>query len=152
MSIRSQLECLGVPGWLSWLSIQLLVLAQVVISQVHEFKPRVGLCAGSGEPASDSLSLPCILPLPYSCFSLQMNEWMHEWMIYNSTNVCIESQLMDNFFILTFSYCWTFNLTVGLSVKWLPHGLMLRAGSCCLFLSLPWAWSAYRSERICEPP
>ena len=31
----------GAPGWLGWLSIRLLVLAQVMISAVPEFKPRI---------------------------------------------------------------------------------------------------------------
>ena len=33
---------------------------------VHEFKPRVGLCADSAEPASDSLSLSLSLSLSVS--------------------------------------------------------------------------------------
>ena len=45
------------PGWLTWLSVQLLVSAQVMISQVSEFEPHVGLCAGSTEPGWDSLPL-----------------------------------------------------------------------------------------------
>ena len=36
-----------------------------MISQFVEFKPHVGLCADSVEPAWDSLSLP--LPLPLLC-------------------------------------------------------------------------------------
>ena len=31
---------------------------------VHEFKPRIGLCADSAEPAWDSLSPSLSLPLP----------------------------------------------------------------------------------------
>ena len=46
----------GALGWLSWLSLQLLISAQVMISQVHEFEPHVGLCADSVQPAWDSLS------------------------------------------------------------------------------------------------
>ena len=48
---------IGAAGWLGWLSLQLLILAQVTISQVHEFKPCVGLCADGVKPAWDSLSL-----------------------------------------------------------------------------------------------
>ena len=43
-------------GWLSRLSVQLLVSAQVLFSPFREFKPCIGLCAGSWEPALDSLS------------------------------------------------------------------------------------------------
>ena len=48
----------GTPGWLSQLSIRLLISTQVAISKFHELEPRVGLCADSAEPAWDSLSLP----------------------------------------------------------------------------------------------
>ena len=46
---------------------------------VHEFKPRIGLCADSREPALDplslsvSLSLFCSLPLP-DCLSLSISK------------------------------------------------------------------------------
>ena len=46
----------GAPGWLSRLSIWLLVPAQVMISRLRGFKPRLGLCADSTEPAWDPLS------------------------------------------------------------------------------------------------
>ena len=38
------------PEWLSQLRIQLLILAQVMISRfmIHEFKPCIRLCAGNG--------------------------------------------------------------------------------------------------------
>ena len=55
----------GVPRWLSRLSVQVLILAQVMIS-VCEFEPRVKLCSDSAEPAWDSLSLPVSRPLPCS--------------------------------------------------------------------------------------
>ena len=51
---------LGAPGWLRWLSGQLLILAQVM---GHEFKPRIRLCARSVEPALDPLS-PSFCPYP----------------------------------------------------------------------------------------
>ena len=47
----------GCPGWLSRVSIQLLVLAQVMILQLCGFEPHMGLCAGSVKPAWYSLSL-----------------------------------------------------------------------------------------------
>ena len=55
---------LGAPCCLSWLSIQLLVSAQVRISQFRELQ-HVRLCAGSVEPAWDSLSVspPLVLTL-----------------------------------------------------------------------------------------
>ena len=50
------------------ISVQLLVSAQVMISQL-DFEPRIRLCAGSAEPAWDSLSLPLSAPPPmvHSC-------------------------------------------------------------------------------------
>ena len=49
----------GVRGWLSWLTAELLILAQV-----PEFKPHVRLCADSVESAWDSLSLSiCLSPI-----------------------------------------------------------------------------------------
>ena len=46
----------GAPGWLSQVSIQLLVSAQVMISPFREFEPHIRLCADSAEPAWGSLS------------------------------------------------------------------------------------------------
>ena len=43
------------PGWLSWVSVQLLILAQVMISQFG-IEPYIRVCADSAEPAWDSLS------------------------------------------------------------------------------------------------
>ena len=46
------------PGWLSRLSVKLLISAQVMISRfVGSIETRIGLCADSTEPAWDSLSL-----------------------------------------------------------------------------------------------
>ena len=61
----------GVPGWLSWLSIRLLVVAQVMISQ-FEFEPHIGLCADSVESAWDSLSLS-LNPSHMLALSLSLN-------------------------------------------------------------------------------
>ena len=45
------------PGWLSWLSVQLLILARVMVSHASWYQaPRQG--PGSVEPAWDSLSAP----------------------------------------------------------------------------------------------
>ena len=61
-------------GWgLSWLSVHLLVLAQVMISQFYEFKPHVGLCTHSEEPAWDSLS-PSLSALPRLTLSLSLSK------------------------------------------------------------------------------
>ena len=43
------------PGWFSRLSSQLLIWAQVMISQLVGLKPCIGLCADSKDPAWDSL-------------------------------------------------------------------------------------------------
>ena len=47
------------------MSICPLISAQVMTSRVHEFEPRVGLCADGAEPAWDSLSPPLSA---FSCF------------------------------------------------------------------------------------
>ena len=64
---------LQVPGWLSWLSIQLSVLAQVMISRFHGFEPRGGLCTDSGEPAWNSLS-PSFSEPPLLMLSLSLSK------------------------------------------------------------------------------
>ena len=48
---------LGAPGWLSHSNVQLLVSAQVTISQFCEFELHIGLRADSAKPAWDSLFL-----------------------------------------------------------------------------------------------
>ena len=50
------------PGWLSGLNIQLLVLAQIIIS-CGGIQPHIGLCADIPEPAWDPLSTP-LCPSP----------------------------------------------------------------------------------------
>ena len=57
-------EKLGVSGWLSGLSVRLLVAAQVMISRFREFEPRIRLQADNAEPAWDSLSPPLSAPSP----------------------------------------------------------------------------------------
>ena len=52
----------GVPGGLSWLSVQILISDQVLIS-VREFKSHVRVRADSAVPAWDSLSQPLSLSL-----------------------------------------------------------------------------------------
>ena len=69
------MNILGAPGWLSWLSIHLLILAQVMIS-VCGIEPHMGLCAQNLLGIfSPSLSLPAlpllILSLPL-CHSLKI--------------------------------------------------------------------------------
>ena len=56
----------GAPGWLSWLSIWVLISVRVMISRVHEIEPCVRLCADSVEPAWDCLSPPSAPPLVLS--------------------------------------------------------------------------------------
>ena len=64
---------LGAPGWLTLLSVQLLVSAHVMISWLHGIKPRIGLCAGSAEPAWDSLS-PSLSTPPSLVLSLSLSK------------------------------------------------------------------------------
>ena len=63
----------GLPGWVSRLSSRLLVSAQVTISQFCEFESCMGLCAGSAEPAWDSLS-PSLSALPLLTLSLSLSK------------------------------------------------------------------------------
>ena len=60
----------GASGWLSPLSIQLLVSAQVMISGFLSLSPAcIGLCADSVKPAWDSISL-VLCPSPTCSLSL----------------------------------------------------------------------------------
>ena len=86
---------LRVPGWPSPLSVQLLILAQVVISQfvgVRGFEPHIGFCTDSMEPACDSLSLSLSLPLsvppPFTLclFSPKLENFENKAFIYNSVS------------------------------------------------------------------
>ena len=52
------------PGRLSELSVQIFILAQVMISRFMRVKPHVGLCADSVEPVWDSLSPSFSVPPP----------------------------------------------------------------------------------------
>ena len=66
---------IGAPGCLSQLSIQLLILTQVMISCFHGFEPCIGLYNGSVEPAWDSLSLPLSLcPSPIHAVSVSLKK------------------------------------------------------------------------------
>ena len=68
---------LGMPWWLSWLNILLLILAQVVISGLGSWdpiEPHVGLWADSAEPAWDSPSPSLSAPLSNApSLSLKIN-------------------------------------------------------------------------------
>ena len=61
--MRLDVGSVGAPGWLGWLSVRLLVSAQI-----RGFEPRIGLTADSAGPAQDPLSplpaLPSSLCLP----------------------------------------------------------------------------------------
>ena len=56
----------GAPGWLSWLSIQLNFGSGYDLV-VPEFKPHIGFCTDSVEPAWDSLSDPPQLTCIHKC-------------------------------------------------------------------------------------
>ena len=58
---------MGASWWLSWLGVQFLVSAQVMISWFCEFEPHIGLCADSAESAWDSLSPSLSAPTPNMC-------------------------------------------------------------------------------------
>ena len=58
----------GAPGWLSWLSIRLLISAQVMISLfVRWHLPHIRLCAVNVEPAWDPVSLSLCPSPAYVC-------------------------------------------------------------------------------------
>ena len=61
-----------VPGWRSWLSVWPLISSRVMILQLCDFKPHVGLCAGSREPACNSLS-PLLSAPPRLTLSLSLS-------------------------------------------------------------------------------
>ena len=82
------------PRALSQLSVRLLVLAQVVISQVHEIKPWIGPYAVSMEPAWDSLSLPLSLLLPCP-LSLSLSLKNKEINLKTKGKPCLESNQND---------------------------------------------------------
>ena len=61
----------GSPGWLSWLVTRpTLGFGSGQDLTVPVFKPCIGLCTGSMEPAWDSLSPPLLPPPPSSSLSL----------------------------------------------------------------------------------
>ena len=64
---------MGVPAWLSSLSIRLLISAQVMISWVYEVEPHVSLCADSMDPAWDSLSPFLSAPPLLMCSPLRVH-------------------------------------------------------------------------------
>ena len=66
----------GPPGWLSLLSIRLLISAQVMISQFMSLGPPSGsvLMAQSLEPASDSVCLSVCLSLPLLMLCLSCSQ------------------------------------------------------------------------------
>ena len=55
----------GTPGWLSRLSVRLLVSAQAMISLVRGLELRIGLCADSAEPGWDSVGPSLSAPRPH---------------------------------------------------------------------------------------
>ena len=69
LSSRNYFKTFGVPGWLSWLSVQLLVLAQVVISWIVS-SSLTSVSLLTAWSLLDILSLPFSVPL--SC-SLSMS-------------------------------------------------------------------------------
>ena len=72
--LLSKTERTGAPGWLSQLSILLLISAHVMHDlMVYEFEPHVELCTDSAEPTWDCLSLLLSLPLLHS-LSLSQNK------------------------------------------------------------------------------
>ena len=68
---------LGAPGWLSWLSVRLLISAQVMISRSVSSSPASDsvLTAQSLEPALDSVSPSLSTPPPLAlCLSLSLSQ------------------------------------------------------------------------------
>ena len=61
--MSSRVDLLGVPGWLSQLSVQLLILAQVMISRGCEIEPCIRFLTGLEAHLRFSLSLSICSPL-----------------------------------------------------------------------------------------
>ena len=68
ISLRSKAFEIGVPGWLSQLSIQLLISPQVMISRY------VGLCADSVDPLGILSVPPSLSPCFSPALSLSQNK------------------------------------------------------------------------------
>ena len=76
--IKDKEKIPGAPGWLSQLSVLLLVSAQVMISQFMSSRPVLGSVLTARSPLG-ILSLPLSLPLPYSgslSLSLRINKYI----------------------------------------------------------------------------
>ena len=69
MCLNKNSTCFGVPGWFSWLSVQLLIFGCSHDLMICEFKPRGGLCATAclGSSLSSSLSAPPLLSCTRTC-------------------------------------------------------------------------------------
>ena len=91
----------GAPGWFSWLSVQLLVSAQVMISWFMSSSPHQ-VHAGGAESAWDSLSL-LLSVSPLLMLSLKINKLKkNSYHIYSHTAspyflIC---PLMGSFFLI----------------------------------------------------
>ena len=73
VTIKQQQQQNGIPGWLSRLSVQLLVYGSDRDLVVREIESHVRLCADSLAPAWHSLSLSAP-PLPTCSLSLSQNK------------------------------------------------------------------------------
>ena len=66
-----EMQISGAPGWLSWLSVWVLILAQVMTSWC-QFRPHAGLLTNRVEPAWDFLSVS-LSPSPSPTYSLSFS-------------------------------------------------------------------------------
>ena len=62
------------PGWLSQSSVRLLVLAQVMISQLVDLSPALASVLAAVDPTWDSLSPSLSAPLPIRSLSLSLSQ------------------------------------------------------------------------------
>ena len=77
------LKAAGVSGWLSQLSVRLLVSAQIMILWFVRSSPCIGLCAGSAEPTWGTLSPSVSAPPPLVlCLEINLKKKWGAWVAH----------------------------------------------------------------------
>ena len=72
-SLRLRKIPMGMPGWLSWLGLKLLILAHIMISRSVKFEPYIRLGTDDVESTWDSLHPSLSAPLLLA-FSLKISK------------------------------------------------------------------------------
>ena len=71
-SALERMSVLGVPGWLSWLSVQLLISAQVTVSWFVGLSPALGSALTTRNLLGFSFSSLSLCPFPAHALSLPL--------------------------------------------------------------------------------